>query len=99
VDTPQLRRCRGWILNLSRDDQTREEERYQRALFDLDGEPVFEVWLWYSDLERWFVLSWERDPKLEAQGVIYYNPNEIPDGLRSRVRGMRKMRKGFRVAG
>lgn len=77
----------GWIVNVSRDDDsTRLEARDQREVFDLDGEPVFEVWFWHALTRRWWVMSYARDPRLEAQGVVFFSPEDVPERLRERVR-------------
>lgn len=71
---------RGLVLNFDNDRlpedhplRTREEERSQLPAFHLeDGYPIFEVWFWHDDLERWFVMSREVNARLASTGVIYF---------------------------
>ncbi len=74
---------RGWVVNLDTED-THEEERVQRPvlLFPSDGAACFEVWKYHHLLRRWFVMSYQRIPALEAQGVIFYTPEDVPSRLR-----------------
>lgn len=75
----------GWIINLWRTEDCRTEVRNQEPVFFFsDGQPCFEVWFWHVDLYRWFVMSYRRDPRLEAQNVVYFHPDETPDQLRAR---------------
>ena len=75
----------GWIVNVSRADETRLVSREQREVFDLDGEPVFEVWFWHHLTRRWWVMSHAPDPRLAAQGVVYFAPEDVPARLRERL--------------
>lgn len=76
---------RGMIINLWDGElpqdspwRTREEWRENHpVLFEVpDHEgvkfPVFEVWFWHSEFRRWFVMSRLTDPRLAAEGVIYF---------------------------
>lgn len=78
--------ARGWIVNLSRDDGTREVEREHEPVCTTDdGEPVFEVWFWHAQARRYFVLSrGPHDVRALASGVIYIHPDDVPDALRAR---------------
>jgi len=70
----------GWIINLARDGETREEWRDQPPVFFLsDGEPVYEVWHWHPLLKRWFVMSRRADLRMIRQGVVYFRPDDVPD--------------------
>jgi hypothetical protein len=66
----------GWIVNLwdpwLSAPQTRQEMRMQPPLFYLDEDPVFEVWFWHSELNRWFVMSASYNATLQSQGVVYF---------------------------
>lgn len=68
---------RGLIVNLS----TQKVEAVDRdgpAAVTLDGGvPVFEVWNWHQELRRWFVMAATPDPNLQAQGVVYYRPDQV----------------------
>lgn len=76
---------RGWIVNLSRDDCTREVEREHEPVCDTDDGPVFEVWFWHERTRRWFVLSrGPQDARALARGVVYIHPDDVPDALRAR---------------
>ena len=76
---------KGWIINLWDAAQCREELRHHAPVFYFDdGVPCFEVWFWHADLYRWFVMSYERNAALEAQGVVFFDPRETPDQLRAR---------------
>ena len=87
-----IRTMRGWIINLHSTDpaQTREEERDQEPAIYLpgSGEPVFEVWFWHAQLARWFVMSKRADPLMQAKGVVYFDPDEVADSLRERIRSL-----------
>jgi len=71
---------RGMILNVHDERlpqgsvwRTREEDRHQEPVFRLeDGYPVFEVWYWFDELGRWFVMSRTYDARLAGAGVVYY---------------------------
>jgi hypothetical protein len=79
----------GWIINLWDSADCREETRQQPPIFYFtDGAPCFEVWFWHCDLYRWFVMSYQADPRLEAQGVVYFHPDETPDHLRARFKAL-----------
>jgi hypothetical protein len=81
----------GWIINLCSTADTREEIRQQPPVFYTEqGEPVYEVWFWHSLLRRWFVMSTVRNEEMEAQGVVYFHPREVPDKLRERMRAMER---------
>lgn len=72
-------------MNISRPEETREVVRDQRAVFDLDGEPVFEAWFWYARAHRWFVMSYAPDLRMQVQGVVYFTPDDMPRALRAKV--------------
>ncbi len=82
----------GWVINLDRSEETRQEVRAQPPVFFLDdGEPVYEVWFWHPLLKRWFVMSLAPVLALEAQGVVYFHPNEVPEALRERVEALERV--------
>lgn len=85
---------RGWIVNLSRDDCTREVERdHEPVCVTDDGEPVFEVWYWHAASRRYFVLSrGPHDARMIARGVIYFQPDDVPASLRTRFALMQRKR-------
>lgn len=75
----------GWIINLCDAKQCRQEVRQQPPVFFFeDGDPCFEVWFWDGELHRYFVMSYMRDPAMEAQGVVYFHPDENPAEFRAR---------------
>ena len=83
----------GWVINLERAEETRQERRAQPPVFFFDdGEAVFEVWFWHKHLCCWFVMSTVSNPQLAAQGVVYFHPNEVPAALRERVRALYESR-------
>jgi hypothetical protein len=83
---------RGWIVNLSRDDCTREVERDHEPVCVTDaGEPVFEVWYWHAGTRRYFVLTrGPHDAFMIASGVIYFHPDDAPEVLRTRLEGVQR---------
>jgi hypothetical protein len=86
---------KGWIINLDRDDSTSEVVSDQQPLFVMqDGAPCYEVWKWHATLGRWFVMSYRPNPSLAASGVIYYTPEEVPNGLRKRMRDLEQQHAG-----
>lgn len=78
--------ARGWIVNVSRDDGTREVERDHEPVLRLDdGSPVFEVWFWHAFLRCYFCMTrGPHDPRSVARGVIYFDPSDVPRALRDR---------------
>ncbi len=89
-----MARQRGWVLNLDSDDASREiESDQQPAIVLSDGEIVFEVWKYYPKLGLWFVMSTRPNTDMEAQGVVYYHPSEVPDRLRARVQLIERMQR------
>jgi hypothetical protein len=75
----------GLIVNMNDPTWDRWEFRDQEPCFEIDGEPVFEVWYWHEGLKRWFVMSHASDPVMMAQGVVYFRPSEVPEQLRERI--------------
>jgi hypothetical protein len=83
----------GWIFNLDLREPAynRIEERDQQPIFyNAETEAVFEVWFFHRPLQRWFVMSAEANPQLEAQGVVFFHPSEVPEQLRARVHALEK---------
>lgn len=79
----------GWIINLWDAQYCRQEVRQQTPVFYFDdGDPCFEIWFWHSELHRWFVMSYHRDPAFEAQGVVYFHPDETAEHLRARFQAL-----------
>lgn len=78
----------GLILNLSRSDASYECDREQEPVLVLDGERVFECWFWHADTRRWFVMSLRADPAMERDGVVYFHPHEVPEGMREKLRAL-----------
>lgn len=77
----------GLICNVADAAHDRMENRDQEPCFVLDdGTPVFEVWFWHEQLKRWFCMSTVTDPRLIAQGVVFFAPADVPDGLREKMR-------------
>ena len=74
----------GLILNASDPERTKDDLRYQNPVFVLDdGYPVFEVWFYHWELQRWFVMSHVTDPALAAAGVVFF---ATLDQLRQQIR-------------
>lgn len=81
----------GWIVDSS-GSNTRQEWRDQRALFHIELDPVWEVWFWHATLRRWFCMSHVVDTGMQAQGVVYFGPDEVPPGLlKQRVSALEQM--------
>lgn len=68
---------KGLVLNYSRPDLSRVEDRLSDpALYLDDGSPVFEFWHWHVELEQWFVMT--RDLRFLPGGVVCYTPDQLP---------------------
>ncbi len=74
----------GWIVH-AHDDGTRQEWRDQPPVFEVNGEPIFEVWFWCAELYRWAVMSYVQHPHLAQQGCIYFLPDDTADMIRQRL--------------
>lgn len=71
----------GLILNYHDDRlppgspwRTRLETRRQPPVFELapDSFPVYEVWFWHDELNRWFCMSRCYDADLARAGVVFF---------------------------
>lgn len=69
--------------------RTRREVRHHPALFEIDGLPVYEVWFWSDEFQRWFVMSRGYDLERVQQGVIYFDTIEQLRAVLARQRGLR----------
>lgn len=82
----------GLILNTSSKDHdqwvTRDVGAYPPAFRLDDGTPIFEVWFWHDTLRRWFVMSNYSDPRMTAQGVVYFRPGQHKQALGGAARAL-----------
>lgn len=92
----------GLIVNVADPRHDRLEERTQVPCFYVDepstlfpgktySVPVYEVWFWHRALKRWFVMSTQGDPAMQAQGVVYFRPNDTT-ALRRSITDLRVVR-------
>ena len=63
----------GWVLNATNPEESLLLDRAeQQPIYYSDGVPVYEVWIWHSELKLWFVMI--ADPvRVAERGAVGFH--------------------------